>query len=476
MGFFFIENEHFWVGGIMTQRRNMLHNIMAISIFMVITIALIPGCSSEPKRDMIPASANVNEEISSLSEDLKIAKQDQIDVLSPRNFEKAHTHYSNAQSAREKNKDNQDILKSVGMAKAYLILANEHAERTRSSAADILKAREEAIASGAHQHLPKKFERADSELKNATLKAERNRTSLEADRRADLQRNYFDVHVESLKIAYLDPVEGAIEAAKKNGARRFASRTLAAAEAKTELASNVIETDRNNTAEIKRAAASANKEAIKLLNVTSIARNNKVSENVALELNANRNSANVMNAELSQVETRLKKEREVANEMRAENEALEKKNQFNESFAWAQEQFNPNEAEVFRQGDQLLIRLKSMNYKSGQKELPSASYPVLSKVKAVIAKMGAEKVRVEGHTDSTGNKTINEELSQARAENVAQYLADDKLIGKNQIEAEGLGFQKPVSNNSTSEGRAQNRRVDIIVTPGQVETEATSIQ
>ncbi len=461
----------------MTQRRNMLHNIMALSIFMVITIALVPGCSSEPKRVSIPASANINDELVALGEDIKIAQQNQVDIMSPRNFEKAESHFAKARAAREKNKDQQDVLDSVGMAKAYLILANEHSDRAKGSAADILKAREDAIQAKAHQLMPKQFNQADSSMKSATLKAEKSRTSVDASRRADLQENYLEAQIDAIKLVNLNPIENTIDVAKESGARRFAPRTLASAQAKYEITENLIETDRNNLTEIQRASESAKNEAAKAVDVANIAKTSKVSESVALELNARRRASERLSSELSETESQLSaaeqqllNEREATERMRADNAALAQKNQFNETFAWAQTQFKPSEAEVFRQGDQLLIRIKSMKYKSGQSELSSSAYPVLAKVKEVIAKMGAEKVRVEGHTDSTGKKSLNDELSQERAENVAEYIADEKIISKNQVEAEGLGFEKPVSNNTTTKGRAQNRRVDVIIVPSQLST------
>lgn len=119
----------------------------------------------------------------------------------------------------------------------------------------------------------------------------------------------------------------------------------------------------------------------------------------------------------------------------------------------------------------LALSLLNTYYKPGQAEISQDSYSLLSKVKEVIARMGAEKVKVEGHTDTIGSKILNKNLSQARAEGVAQYLSSDKLIGKSMIEAEGLGFEKPISPNNTSQGRSENRRVDIIVSPGQIQTE-----
>ena len=476
----------------MTRGMNMLHNIMAICVFMVLTIALVPGCSSEPKRVSMPASANANEEINLVATELKEAKQNQLDVLSPRNFDKAQDYYAKAREQREKNKDNSEVLKSVGMARAYLNLASEHSERAKSSAAGVLRAREDAIAANAPTLVPKAFAKADHEFKEETYDAEKNRASIRASKRADLQRNYLDLQVEAIKVAQLAPVANSIDLAKKHGARRYAPKTLASAEAKYDLAANVIETDRNNKAAIDEASMSARKEATKLMNVTAIAKNRKASEDVALELNSRRMASDQlrdqMNLKQTEQEKMLQDEQSALAKMRSENEKilgqaeeiksenaeLQKKNDFNEKFAAAQKQFSPDEAEVYRQGDQLLIRLKNMQYQSGRTELPSSAYPVLAKVKDVIASLGAEKVKVEGHSDASGSKKLNQKLSQGRAESVAKYLESEKVIGKNQVEAEGLGFEKPIAPNNTKQGRAQNRRVDIIVTPGQQSSETDS--
>lgn len=449
----------------MTRTTSLIHDIIAIAAFMFFTIFMVPGCSSEPKRINIPSNANVNEVLHSLGEDINIAKQNEIEVLSPRNFDKARDHYSKAKKSHEKGKDNEDVFKSVSLSKAYLNLAHEHASRVRASAADILSARHDAISAGAAQVLPKRLEKADNSLKEATFDAEKSRSSIKAEDRADLQRNYLELQTESIKVTQLAPAERLIDISKKNGARRYVPITLASAEAKLQLAKNNIETDRNNAASIRVSSIEARREANKLYNVTEIAKNNRASEKVALELNARRMASAQMSEELVQAESLLAEKNSMAEGMQLENEKLEKANQFNQSLAWAQEQFSPNEAEVYRQGDKLLIRLKNMDYKSGQKELSTAAYPLLDKVKEVIGKVGAESVKVEGHTDSVGSQILNQGLSQARAEGVANYLSQDNIVSKNQIEAEGYGYEKPLTSNKTPQGRALNRRVDVILTP-----------
>lgn len=79
-----------------------------------------------------------------------------------------------------------------------------------------------------------------------------------------------------------------------------------------------------------------------------------------------------------------------------------------------------------------------------------------------LGTLGIERIRVEGHTDNVGNANYNAALSQRRAESVARHLVK---IGwrDDAIERLGFGSDKPVTDNSTASGRAQNRRVVIAV-------------
>ena len=74
------------------------------------------------------------------------------------------------------------------------------------------------------------------------------------------------------------------------------------------------------------------------------------------------------------------------------------------------------------------------------------------------------EIKVEGHTDSIGTASQNKAISEKRADAVASYF---KLNGFENIDVQstGFGFQKPIATNKSKEGRAQNRRVDIVITP-----------
>ena len=73
------------------------------------------------------------------------------------------------------------------------------------------------------------------------------------------------------------------------------------------------------------------------------------------------------------------------------------------------------------------------------------------------------RIRVEGHADSTGPADYNQSLSERRAESVKDRLMKDFSVGSDKITTQGFGESKPVGDNSTSDGRAKNRRADIIV-------------
>lgn len=102
----------------------------------------------------------------------------------------------------------------------------------------------------------------------------------------------------------------------------------------------------------------------------------------------------------------------------------------------------------------------------GRAEVSQRILPLLDKVAAEIGKVNG-KVTVIGHSDNVPIKTAkfpsNQALSEERAATVVEYLAS-KGVAKGRLEAIGKGDTEPVADNQTAAGRAQNRRVEIVVT------------
>ncbi|MET0342971.1 MAG: OmpA family protein [Polyangiales bacterium] len=104
-------------------------------------------------------------------------------------------------------------------------------------------------------------------------------------------------------------------------------------------------------------------------------------------------------------------------------------------------------------------------FASGKSELLPTAQAKLGEVANALTQGNPDAtIVVEGHTDSQGSQSFNLDLSQRRAQSVRDYLAGHG-VAPDRIRAEGLGFQRPVADNKTAEGRANNRRVEIVVQP-----------
>jgi len=105
-------------------------------------------------------------------------------------------------------------------------------------------------------------------------------------------------------------------------------------------------------------------------------------------------------------------------------------------------------------------------FASGQSTLLPIAQNKLDQVAETLRDTQGQTIVVEGHTDSRGSARQNEELSLLRAQAVRTYLIT-KGVPENRITAVGIGPRRPVAENNSPEGRANNRRVEIIVPPAQ---------
>ena len=130
-----------------------------------------------------------------------------------------------------------------------------------------------------------------------------------------------------------------------------------------------------------------------------------------------------------------------------------------------EEQLSGTGVGVVRQGDVLVLRMPSdVTFGTNQDAINPTFHVVLDDVAAVLAQYDRSTIDIVGHADSDGADAYNLDLSQRRASNVARYLIDRNILPA-RLYVEGRGESQPIASNATAAGKAQNRRVEIMIRP-----------
>ena len=125
------------------------------------------------------------------------------------------------------------------------------------------------------------------------------------------------------------------------------------------------------------------------------------------------------------------------------------------------------QAEVRRDGNALVINLPGgVTFASDSANISSDFYSALNGIAQTLNNYPETRIQVNGYTDSTGGSAHNQDLSQRRANSVAQYFIAQG-VSANRISANGFGSSNPIASNSTPEGRQANRRVEVKILPAQ---------
>jgi outer membrane protein OmpA-like peptidoglycan-associated protein len=115
------------------------------------------------------------------------------------------------------------------------------------------------------------------------------------------------------------------------------------------------------------------------------------------------------------------------------------------------------------QNNELKLDIPSdVSFDTGRADIKPAMRPVLDKFAQSLTQHPVTNVRIIGHTDSTGSDAVNNPLSMERATSARDYLTA-RGVGSSRIAIDGRGEREPIADNSTPEGRAKNRRIEVYV-------------
>jgi len=123
--------------------------------------------------------------------------------------------------------------------------------------------------------------------------------------------------------------------------------------------------------------------------------------------------------------------------------------------------------DITREGDTIRLQApENITFDTNRADIKPQFKPVLDQLARSIRQYPGTVVQVEGHTDSTGSASYNQTLSENRAASVRSYLIQQG-VEANRVLAVGYGMSRPIADNRSAAGRAQNRRVEILIVPQQ---------
>jgi OOP family OmpA-OmpF porin len=446
--------------------------------FIVFGAALgLGACASGPAKVDYPADTSPQAKMTELKNRLNEDQAKQYDELSPSEFQAAGKYLAKAQTQMDQSEPTQKVLDDEGEAAARLQILEDNASKNVSTLQPVLDARQAAMTAHARELQPKEFASADKDFRGFGSDIENGDFHPTAKEISALEGKYSAVELQSVKNEKLSGSNNMIQKAEKRGAKDKAPLTLAEAQVRYDTALRSIEANRRDPAGYQDAVNESNKASDKLDQVMNTIGSSSTSEMAAVKIYNQQQQIASTEQSLSQSQaqtqaaknqtnaesTQVAAEQQTVSNLQAQNAEYANKAENNAKIETVKQEFGPKEAEVLRDGNKIILRLKDMKFSSARFELTQSSIETLQKVKDMIAAVPFSKVVVEGHTDNVGGEKKNMTLSQNRADAVKDYLVAEKSVPEGKVVARGYGYERPLDSNKTAEGRAVNRRVDVII-------------
>ncbi len=426
----------------------------------------LASCSSDPKVTELSRTSDPQVELDKINSQITDGREAQLDILAPYNFDQAVQARDKAVEARTRNKDQATVLHRIAIAQSFLDEAEKAGKASSIVIKPIIDARHDALVAKAPSISPDAMKDADETFLRYTRRIEKGDTNAADDHKLALETTYRDIEIKAIKKERLGPAEAQIKQAITEDAKKLTPETLSWAQQKFAESDALISAQRHDAGEVARAQREANAASARLIKMVRSAKGStsKNPEDLAKQKEASEIAAQQSAQDINKVSAELQTSQGQLAVSSAQNDKLKSQVWLDQEYEKARKDFDPQEAEVYKQGNRLVIRLKGLSFENNKSGISSNNFPLLAKVQKVIGDVGSSKVFVEGHTDSTGGPTLNQALSAKRAEAVQSYLIANKTVTADRIQSAGYGYTKPIATNKTPSGRAQNRRIDVIIT------------
>lgn len=446
--------------------------------------------------------------------DAALAEADAVNakLLAPRAYESGARAYAAAEDGLSRGRNVQFLRDKTAEAAADFGTAKRGAELAKTVLSQVLKSRQDAANAKAPELSREIWDKAQREFGTAIRYLERG--DLKGAKRKDIEATslYRDAELIAIKAQYLTETRRLLGEADKRRVSRYAPFTLNKAKELLANAERELEENRYDTDYPRSLAQQANyeaKHAFYLADVVLAVRNRDLSvemlvlqwedplrqiagaadispamsngneqltadlvafvENSRNEVQSLQQEVDASNLRVADMEEEIRALDDRLGGATAERAALvqrlEAQALVKAQFEQVEKLFTKSEARVFREGNNVILRLVGLSFDSGQSAIKQDSFDLLAKVEKAIDIFPRSELVIEGHTDSYGGDELNQKLSQERAEAVQQYMINAMRIPSYRVIATGYGETNPVANNETEAGRAKNRRIDIVIKP-----------
>ncbi|MDH5601069.1 MAG: OmpA family protein [Gammaproteobacteria bacterium] len=441
---------------------------------IMITASVTTGCADHRKAQLNSGN-DPQAAIAEISQRMEKAQNDQLDVLADEQYNQGSEFLAKAKQALKQGDESEKVIEKAAISKAFFQDAKKIANTRKSSAHRILMARKSALTAGVRKSdvLIESLVEIDNDLKSETNQFSK---PLSPDDFSDFQKKYLVLESKAVQFVQLNSADQAIKQALENDADDLAPKSLRTATLDYKTAMNIIEQSPRSPGVYKKSVNEALASTTLLFDVMNVILDAKgTPEHIAVQIVKQKRALGELSSNVGKLQANLKSTKESLQEkegalkrtegvLKTQEAQLAKAStqvKFQQAMDEAQKVLPQSDALVYQQGNKLVFRLKRVNFRSGTAVIPKTSEQLISKVDSIIKKLDAEKVVVQGHTDSVGSAKVNKKLSKERAAAVAKYLSS--LRGGYKLTYSGYGESHPIASNETPEGRATNRRVDLVL-------------
>jgi OOP family OmpA-OmpF porin len=431
---------------------------------------------------------------------LNQAREKQADIYAPKSFAQGMDAYNEADDYFKRGKPLDKIQDRLNEAVSYFTKSAEAAKLGEKTFTETMAARTDAQTADAQHLFPELWRDAEGLFRSAARELEDGNLSGARKEAGEAQGVFRKAELESIKGKFLNPTRALLKTADAVDAKDTSPKTVAKASTLMAQVENRLAQDRYNNTEARKLAEEAQYEAAHALYLNRLISQMKKQDRTfedailaseepirqiaaALQVQVGFDSGyapavqKVLRAlqgpdttRTRLTETVKRQENEIALlkarlagfEGRAASASPEKKSdnqlKLEQMASQVSPLFAPEEAVVFVEGNNVVLRLYSLTFSIGRNTLESASNSLLTRVNQCIRNFPGCQVTVEGHTESTGAEIANQRISSERSEQVAQYLKAN-LPSSIAITSVGYGSTHPIG------PKGKNKRIDVVIVP-----------